>query len=102
MTLLTDKIRQELGRLCRQYQVRQLDVFGSAAGDAFDPEVSDIDLIVTFNDLDSSRRADAYFGLLEELQVLFGRPVDLVVESAVVNPYFRQSMDATRKSIYAA
>lgn len=39
--------------------------------------------------------------MLEDLQALFQRPVDLVVESAIQNPYFRQAVDATRMLVYA-
>ena len=46
--------------------------------------------------------ADAYFGLLEELELLFGRPVDLVVRSAIRNPYFLQSVEESRTFIYEA
>jgi predicted nucleotidyltransferase len=33
---------------------------------------------------------------------LFQRPVDLVVASAIHNPYFRQAVESTRTLIYAA
>jgi predicted nucleotidyltransferase len=44
----------------------------------------------------------ATFGLLESLVRLMGRPVDLVVASAIKNPYFRQSVEQTRALLYAA
>jgi len=46
--------------------------------------------------------ADRYFGLLASLEELFGRSVDLVVDSAIKNPYFRESVDRTRTPIYVA
>jgi len=46
--------------------------------------------------------ADSYFGLLEALEQLFNRPVDLVVASAIKNPYFRESIERTRVLLYAA
>ena len=46
------------------------------------------------------RYADAYFGLLEALERLFGRPVDLVSGTAIKNPYFRQSLEETRTLVY--
>ena len=46
--------------------------------------------------------ADAYFGLLESLERLVQRPVDLVVATAITNPYFRQSIDETKTLVYAA
>ena len=92
----------ELEQLCRRLHVRRLDLFGSAAtGEGLAGE-SDLDFLVEFEPLPSGAYADAYFGLLESLEQLFGRHVDLVVRSAIRNPYFRQSVDATRTLVYAA
>ncbi|NUM56778.1 MAG: nucleotidyltransferase domain-containing protein [Candidatus Hydrogenedentes bacterium] len=88
--------------LCRQYHVKQLDLFGSALSDAFDTESSDIDLLVEFLPLPSGRRADAYFGLLEQLETLLQRPIDLVCVRAVRNPYFLDAIRVNRSTLYAA
>ncbi len=61
-----------------------------------------MDFLVEFLPLEPGRYADAYFGLKEELETLFDRDVDLVMESAVVNPYFREELDRTRTALYAA
>lgn len=45
--------------------------------------------------------ADRYFGLLEGLQNLFKRPVDLV-DSAIRNPHFREAVDRNKALLYAA
>lgn len=94
--------RTELDVLCRKYHVRRLDVFGSAAGGQFDPDKSDLDFLVEFEALEPATCADAYFGLLESLEKLFGRPVDLVSARAVTNPYFRQAIEQTKALLYAA
>lgn len=99
--LIEDK-RQDLERACRRHHVRRIELFGSATGPGFDAERSDLDFLVTFDELGSGNYADAYFGLLEDLQALFQRPVDLVVDSAIQNPYFRQAVESTRTLIYAA
>ena len=91
----------ELKRLCHQYGVQRLALFGSAAAGRFDDE-SDIDFVVEFQPAALDAYADAYFGLLEALGRLFGRPVDLVVESAIKNPYFLQSVRQTRTPVYEA
>ena len=93
---------EELKRLCVVYGVRRLDLFGSALTDQYDPDGSDLDFLVEFQPVALSAYADAYFGLLEALGRLFGRPVDLVVESAIKNPYFRQSVEQTRVPVYEA
>ena len=100
MTTPLQTLQPELSALCRRYRVRRLDVFGSAAtGKA--GAGSDIDLLVEFEPM-SEGYADAYFGLLDALQTLLRKPVDLVVESAIRNPYFRQSVEASRTPLYAA
>jgi hypothetical protein len=43
--------RTELIQLCRQFHVRQLELFGSELGDAYDPELSDLDFLVEFEAL---------------------------------------------------
>ena len=99
---LVDK-RDELGRLCQRYHVRQLEVFGSAASeDAFDPDRNDLDFLVEFHRNDEMNRADQYFGLWEALREVFGREVDLVTLRALRNPYFIKSVNATREVVYAA
>ncbi len=93
----------ELERLCRRHHVRRLDLFGSAATGAYRPDESDLDFLVEFQPIDSdSVYANAYFGLLEGLGDLFGRPIDLVVESTIDNPYFRESVEESRTLVYAA
>ena len=92
----------ELRRLCLIYGVRRLDVFGSASTGLYNPDGSDLDFLVEFQPAALNAYADAYFGLLEALGRLFGRPVDLVVESAIQNPYFLQSVELTRIPIYEA
>lgn len=89
-------------QLCRKFRVRRLELFGSAAGEAFDPQTSDLDFLVEFEELKHGEYADTYFGLLEGLQELFQRNVDLVMVSAVKNPYFLKSIERTRTLLYAA
>lgn len=92
----------EIEALCRRYHVRRLDLFGSAATGRAVPGRSDYDFLVEFEPLQPGSYTDIYFGLLEGLQELLGAPVDLVVDSAIRNPYFRQSVDQTRAMLYAA
>lgn len=79
--------RETVAGLCRQFHVERLDVFGSAASDAFDEEASDLDFLVEFRRVESMSPADQYFGLLSELQKLFGRDVDLLTRQSLRNPY---------------
>ena len=101
MYRLIETKRAELAQLCTQYHVRRLELFGSATVERFDPDTSDLDFLVEFQDLSPREHADAFFGLLEELQKIFGRPVDLVELRAIRNPYFLQAVEQTRTLLYA-
>ena len=94
--------RAELEDLCRRFQVGRLDVFGSAATGKFNSQKSDLDFLVAFKAPDRPGYADRYFGLLEALERLFARPVDLVVDSAIKNPFFRESIERSKVLLYAA
>jgi predicted nucleotidyltransferase len=77
-------------RLCREYGVERLRIFGSAVAGGFDPELSDVDFIDDFVP-DRADPFDDYFGLLESLTELLERKVDLVVGRSMRNPNFRES-----------
>jgi uncharacterized protein len=94
--------REELDRLCAAYHVHQLELFGSATGEEFEPDTSDLDFLVEFEDLSPGEHADAFFGLIEALQSTFGRPVDLLERRAIRNPYFLRAIEQTRMVVYAA
>ncbi len=92
----------DLAALCRRFRVRRLELFGSAAAGSFDINQSDVDLLVEFEEMAPQEYVDSYFGLLEELEGVLGRSVDLVSADAIVNPYFRRSVDSSRRLLYAA
>jgi predicted nucleotidyltransferase len=93
--------REEIQRLCRHFGVHSLDLFGSATGDAFDPQRSDIDFVVDFGPGAQPDLFNRYFGLNEALAALFGRKVDLVMAGAMANPHFIASVNCTRRPVYA-
>ena len=80
----------------------RLELFGSAAKRSSGEDIGDFDFLVEFEDRESGGYADAYFGLLEELQTILKKPVDLVVTSAINNPYFLQDIARSRTVIYGA
>jgi predicted nucleotidyltransferase len=102
MIELIEGHRQELDELCRRHRVRTLELFGSAADGTFDPGRSDLDFLVEFHPLEPGQYADAYFGLLLGLEDLFRRKIDLIVPSAIRNRYFLESVNKSRKVLYAA
>jgi predicted nucleotidyltransferase len=97
---LVERKLDDLARLCEKFRVKRLDLFGSATTDLFDPQTSDLDFLVSFRDPGPDGYAETYFGLQESLQELFQRHVDLVMESAIKNPYFRQEVEKTRTLLY--
>ncbi len=89
-----------IAEICQTYGVEKLEVFGSAATDTFDPERSDIDLIVAFAD-ESPGLARRFVDFAEALEALLGRRVDLLIDKPFENPYFRSNVNRSRTTIYA-
>jgi hypothetical protein len=102
MTNLVRQHAKQLRAIAKRRSVRRLAVFGSALTEEFDSTRSDIDLLVEFDPLSPVERADAYFGLLADLEALFGRPVDLVERSALRNPIVRETVEASQVIVYDA
>ena len=103
MDKIFEQKSEELMHLCGKFNVRRLEIFGSAAVESrFDQADSDLDFLVEFAPLQSGQYADTYFGLLESLESLFGKPVDLVMSTAIKNPYFLESVNLSRRVLYAA
>lgn len=101
MPLMIAVDRSEVERIAQTHRVRRLRVFGSAVTSGFDPDSSDVDLLVDF-DPTVTDPFDAYFGLKDDLEALFARPVDLVMAGAVRNPHFKARVLATAEDLYAA
>jgi uncharacterized protein len=101
MISLIEQERQTLIDLCRQFQVERLDLFGSATVPSrFNAVSSDLDFLVTFANMPPIDYANAHLGMLLRLEDIFKRPVDLVTEKSIRNPYFLPAINATRQSIY--
>ena len=92
----------DIERLCGRHRVQSLALFGSAATGTHRTGKSDFDFVVEFPPLPAGAYADSYFGLLEDLERLLGGPVELVVGSAIRNPYFRRSVEQTSALLYEA
>jgi uncharacterized protein len=100
VSILTER-RNEIADVCARFGVRRLEVFGSAATNDFDPRRSDVDLIVEFQEgHDLGPWMEQYFSLQSSLASLLGRPVDLVIASAMKNPYFIREANRTRQLLY--
>jgi uncharacterized protein len=104
MVELLSRRQTELASLCERFGVQRLEVFGSAASEeGFDPGTSDLDFVVEFRaDTDLGPWLAKYFALRDALSDLFGYPADLVMASAMKNPYFIREANRTRKLLYGA
>ncbi len=100
MSTLAAPPPDRLAELCRRWKIRELSLFGSQARGDARPD-SDVDLLVDYDPaadwslLDTAR-------LRAELAELFGRPVDLVRERNVTNPYRLASIRRDRRLLHAA
>jgi uncharacterized protein len=93
---------EALEALCRANGVRRLAIFGSAVRPDFDAERSDLDVLVTIEGATHAAYADQYFNLEAGLEQLAGRPVDLLTDTSIENPYRRRRIMAEKVTLYAA
>ena len=85
--------------LCKNHEVDKLYLFGSILGKAFS-EKSDIDFVVKFKNIELLKYADNYFDFKFSLEKLLKRPVDLLEEQSLKNPYFLDLLNESKKLIY--
>ena len=91
--------RTSLAKICLHYGIRELSLFGSAVRGEMNAE-SDIDLMVEFEP--ASRIGLIKFeSLVEELESLAGRKVDLVTKRGL-KPWVRPQVLKDALVIYAA
>jgi len=94
-----EKIKAEIERVCRRLPVKRLGLFGSALSQNFSQD-SDVDVLVIFDSGENIDLFDKYFELKEQLEEVFKREVDLVVDRKFRNSVLRESVDRTRTVIY--
>jgi predicted nucleotidyltransferase len=90
----------QLASFCRQWKVRELALFGSAARGETQAH-SDVDLLVTFAPEATWDLFD-FVDLRDDLGHIFHRPVDLVEAPSIRNPYRRAMIDREKRVLYAA
>lgn len=93
-----DNVLKRLDRLKQQHAIHELYIFGSATTNEFDPERSDLDFYVVFeeNKIPLLSYADNFFGLIDSLKRLFKREIDLITPRSLKNPYFIQNLNRTK------
>ena len=91
--------KNEINALCANHKVKSLYAFGSVLTPNFNTN-SDIDLIVDFKEIDVKDYADNYFDFKFSLQDILNRPVDLLEEQAIKNPYFKEELNKKKVIVY--
>jgi hypothetical protein len=89
-----------IAEFCRKWKITELALFGSVLRDDFRPD-SDVDVLVRLQPGHGLSLFD-WVDMIEELQQLFGRPVDLVEREGLQNPFRRYSILTSKQVIYAA
>jgi len=99
--LIKNKL-DEIITACKEHHVETISLFGSAAKNAMH-EGSDIDLLVEFSDdIEVLEYADNYFSLLEQLQSILNKKVDLVSCKSLKNPILKEEIYQSKVDLYAA
>ena len=89
----------KIAALCRKYKVAKLWVFGSILTPRFNDQ-SDVDFSVIFHYEQIHDLFITFFDFIDELQLLLGRKIDLIDETAIKNDYFRKELNSTKRLIY--
>ncbi|MCW5898352.1 MAG: nucleotidyltransferase domain-containing protein [Flavobacteriales bacterium] len=95
---LVARDRAALGALLAANQVSRLYAFGSSVRGPFGPE-SDVDVLVEV-DAPDEEAGRMLINIWNGLEDLFQRPVDLLTESSLRNPYLRAEVERTKELIY--
>jgi uncharacterized protein len=98
MVPLDDSQYTSLVELCLRYGIARLDVFGSVARGE-DGIGSDVDLL--YDLIPGHHIGWEITDAVDELAVIFGRPVDLVARRAV-HPLLREQVESEARALYAA
>ncbi len=96
--VLVNKL-EEIRATMKMHHVKNAYAFGSVCTPDFN-EKSDIDLLVSFNEMQLEDYADNYFNLLYQLQHILKRDVDLLTENSLKNPYFIKTINLSKTAIY--
>mgnify|MGYP006295976825 CR=1 FL=1 len=96
---LNSKDIAQIESLCKSHNVERLHLFGSAASGKMNQK-SDVDVLVRFNEMDLYYYFENLMSLKEKLENLFNRPVDILEEQALNNPYLKQSIERNKILIY--
>ena len=99
--LIEDRLT-EIISLCKSHNVISISLFGSAVKGTmrFD---SDVDFLVQFSEaIDVLDYADNYFSLLENLEKILSKKVDLISVKSLKNQILIDDIERSKVFLYAA
>ncbi len=99
MQKLIENAIPEIAKFSEKHHVDKLYLFGSATKPAFN-ETSDLDFLVSFQEIPLLEYADNFFDFKFELEDLFNRKIDLISEKSLTNPYLIKSINRTKILLY--
>ena len=100
---MNDKLslpKEKIEEFCLRWKIDEFSLFGSALREDFDLD-SDIDILVSLSE-DADLDLYDWIAMIEELEEIFGREVDLVEKSTLKNPFRRHAILTNREIIYAS
>lgn len=80
----------DLASICRRFKIARLSFYGSVLRDDFDPDRSDVDVLVQFA-ADADKSLFALVDIQDALTALFGRQAHICTEGSL-SRYFRQDV----------
>lgn len=73
--------KDQIESFCKKWKVKELALFGSILRSDFNPQTSDVDVLISF--LPSENWGWELVAMKEELETIFNRKVDLIEKIAV-------------------
>ena len=92
--------KEKIEEFCLRWKIVEFSLFGSVLRDDFDLD-SDVDILVSLSG-DADLDLYDWITMIEELEEIFGREVDLVEKSTLRNPFRRHAILTNREIIYAS
>jgi len=87
--------------LFEKHKIKEAYLFGSVVTDKFDEKESDLDFLVNFIEgIDPLEKGELLWNLRFSLEDNLKRPIDLITETSLKNPYFIEEVNETKMKIY--
>jgi predicted nucleotidyltransferase len=97
--IITERSPQ-LQRILGAHHVKRAYAFGSVCTDDFHDN-SDIDLLIAFDrEGPFQGYVENMWSLEDALEQLFQRPVDILTEAQLTNPYFIENINSSKTPVY--